>query len=212
MLFTNTVFNATVLWTTSMFQFLLLPQMKQEYNKIGNVHIDKTLKRVHITTVATKSNAIQFGTAIIWWGREMGLDKWKNAVWRDTKHVRDLNFILYYYSISAEKFSLGGNHISGMKQKYISTIIFTSKLEIVDIWQKKNAYIAQQQGTHTHKDMLCTVTHAKQPVTMHKSIHPQPNLTEAHIHKHTYTRPRTHTYNFDLIITNMVHLLLARIR
>jgi len=78
-----------------------------------------------------------------------------------------------------------------MKQKYISTIIFTSKLEIVDIWQKKNAYIAQQQGTHTHtyKDMLCTMTHSKQSVIMHESIRPQPNLTwaNARMHAHTHT-------------------------
>jgi hypothetical protein len=52
MLFTNTVFNTTVLGTTSMLRLLLFPQMTQEYNKIGNVCIDMTLKRVRITTVA----------------------------------------------------------------------------------------------------------------------------------------------------------------
>jgi len=82
-----------------------------------------------------------------------------------------------------------------MKQKYISTIIFTSKLEIVDIWQNKNAYIAQQQGTHTHththKDMLCTMTHSKQSVIMHESICPQPNLTWANAR--THARTPTHT-------------------
>jgi hypothetical protein len=52
MLFTNTVFNATVLGTTSMLQLLLFPQVTQEYNKTGNGCINITLKCVHITTVA----------------------------------------------------------------------------------------------------------------------------------------------------------------
>jgi len=99
--------------------------------------------------------------------------------------------LFYITTPSLQKNSLGGNHISGMKQKYISTIIFTSKLEIVDIWQKKNAYIAQQQGTHTHKDM-CTVTHSKQSVTMHQSVHPHPNLTW--VNAHTHTRPHAHIH------------------
>jgi len=58
MLFTNTVFNATVLGTTSTLHLLLFPQLTLEYNKIGNVCIDITLKRVRITTVAMKSNDI----------------------------------------------------------------------------------------------------------------------------------------------------------
>jgi len=53
----------------------------------------------------------KLGTAIIWWRRETGWDNWKNAVWIHMKHVRDLNFILYYYSISAEKFSWRKSHI-----------------------------------------------------------------------------------------------------
>ena len=110
--------------------------------------------------------------------------------------------------------NLGGNHISGMKQKYISTIIFTSKLEIVDIWQKKNAYIAQQQGSHTHththtRTCVQRLTLNSQSLCTSQFI---PNLTWlgwTHARSHSHT----HTHNFDLIITNMVHhLLLARIR
>jgi len=44
--------------------------------------------------------------------------------------------------------------------------------------------------THTHKDM-CTATHSKQSVTMHESVHPQPNLTW--VNACTLTLTHTHT-------------------
>jgi hypothetical protein len=41
-----------VFGTTSLLQLLLFPQLTLEYNKIGNVCINITLKCVHITPVA----------------------------------------------------------------------------------------------------------------------------------------------------------------
>jgi hypothetical protein len=124
-------------------------------------------------------------------------------------------YSLVLLHLCRKKFSLGGNHIPGMKQKYISTIIFTSKLKTVDIWQKKNAYTAKQQGTHRTTCCVQQLTQNSQSLCMSQFI-PNPtwfslSLSLSHARARAHTHTHTHK-NSDLIVTNMVHLLLARFR
>jgi hypothetical protein len=66
-----------------------------------------------------------------------------------------------------------------MKQKYISTIIFTSKLENVNRHlTKENAYIhfaVSLLNSKHRQNNLCQVSDSKQSVTMRESIPSQPN-------------------------------------
>jgi len=134
---------------------------------------------------------------------ECHLNIQKTCLWSE------LYFLLLLH-LCRIKSSLGGNHIVGMKQKYISTIIFTSKLENVNRHlTKENAYIhfaVSLLNSKHRQNNLCQVSDSKQSVTMRESIPSQPNTALS------LSLSRSHILNSNQMITNMVHLWLAGMR
>jgi hypothetical protein len=110
-------------------------------------------------------------------------------------------YSLFLRHLCRIKSSLGGNHIPGMKQKYISTVIFTCKLENANRHMtKENAYIhfavSLLNNKHGQNNLTCRVSDTKQSATVHRVKSSPPwlsslSLSLTHTHTHTHTQPKS---------------------